>query len=107
MGLLITVVMPSEYTVDPIGVGRILGLQQMGELKIALANEALSETQSPAAPAIIPAAAKPVASAAEPRSTPASSAPAPAQKTNKITVNLKPGEGAEIKLDMIEGAKVR
>ena len=31
IGLLVTVVMPSEYAVDPTGVGRALGLTQMGE----------------------------------------------------------------------------
>lgn len=30
MGLLVTVVMPSEYAVDPTGVGRAMGLTQMG-----------------------------------------------------------------------------
>jgi hypothetical protein len=31
--LLITIVMPSEYGIDPTGVGRLLGLKQMGEIK--------------------------------------------------------------------------
>jgi hypothetical protein len=39
VGLLVTVVMPSEYAVDPTGVGRALGLTQMGELKIILAQK--------------------------------------------------------------------
>jgi hypothetical protein len=34
--LLITVVMPSEYGIDPTGVGRLLGLKQMGEIKRSL-----------------------------------------------------------------------
>lgn len=37
--LLITVVMPAEYGVDPTGVGNILGLKRMGEIKQALAAE--------------------------------------------------------------------
>jgi hypothetical protein len=28
--LLITIVMPSEYGIDPTGMGRLLGLKQMG-----------------------------------------------------------------------------
>lgn len=36
--LLVTVVMPSEYAIDPTGVGRVLGLTQMGEMKEILAR---------------------------------------------------------------------
>ena len=38
--LLITTVLPSEYGIDPTGVGRILGLTEMGEIKTQLAEEA-------------------------------------------------------------------
>ena len=55
VGLLVTVVMPSEYAVDPTGVGRALGLTQMGELKIILAQEALADATPPQASAPAPA----------------------------------------------------
>ncbi|MBU2072764.1 MAG: hypothetical protein KKA68_21225, partial [Gammaproteobacteria bacterium] len=35
--LLVTVVMPAEYAMDPTGVGRLLGLTEMGEIKQQLA----------------------------------------------------------------------
>lgn len=54
-GLLVTVVMPSEYAIDPTGVGRTLGLTQMGELKIILAQEALADADPPQASAPEPA----------------------------------------------------
>lgn len=38
--LLVTVVMPSEYGVDPTGAGRVLGLVEMGEIKSSLQVEA-------------------------------------------------------------------
>lgn len=38
--LLVTVVLPSEYAIDPIGAGRLLGLTEMGEIKNQLAEEA-------------------------------------------------------------------
>lgn len=38
--LLVTVVMPSEYGVDPTGSGRMLGLVEMGEIKSSLNAEA-------------------------------------------------------------------
>ncbi len=38
--ILTTIVLPSEYAIDPTGVGRTLGLTQMGEIKAQLAQEA-------------------------------------------------------------------
>jgi hypothetical protein len=38
--LLVTVVLPAEYGVDPTGIGRVLGLTQMGVIKARLAAEA-------------------------------------------------------------------
>jgi len=37
--LLITVVLPAEYAIDPTGIGKSLGLAQMGEIKTSLARE--------------------------------------------------------------------
>ncbi|NMZ95130.1 transmembrane anchor protein [Pseudomonas panacis] len=106
VGLLVTVVMPSEYAVDPTGVGRALGLTQMGELKIILAQEALADAAPPqaAAPAPAPQVAQvqPIAKpAAQPAPTPTS-----ALKTNQMSVTLKPGEGTEIKLEVLKGKSV-
>src|SRR5688572_4962044 len=42
--LLVAVVLPSEYGMDPTGVGRTLGLTQMGEIKVQLAEEAALAT---------------------------------------------------------------
>ncbi len=104
VGLLVTVVMPSEYAVDPTGVGRALGLTQMGELKIILAQEAMADAAppQPAAPAPQVAQVQPIAKpVAQPVAT-----PAPALKTNQMTVTLKPGEGTEIKLEMLKNKTV-
>ena len=38
--LLVTVVLPAEYNIDPTGAGRALGLTEMGEIKTQLAREA-------------------------------------------------------------------
>ncbi|MHC8351698.1 transmembrane anchor protein [Pseudomonas sp. RT4P38] len=104
VGLLVTVVMPSEYAVDPTGVGRALGLTQMGELKIVLAQEALADAAppQPAAPAPQVAQVQPIAKpVAQPVAT-----PAPALKTDQMTVTLKPGEGTEIKLEVLKNKTV-
>jgi len=42
--LLITTVLPAEYGIDPTGIGSMLGLQKMGEIKTSLAAEAAEET---------------------------------------------------------------
>lgn len=39
-GILVTVVLPAEYGIDPTGAGRVLGLTEMGEIKAQLAEEA-------------------------------------------------------------------
>jgi hypothetical protein len=41
--LLVTVVMPAEYGIDPTGVGQTLGLTSMGEIKTSLDKEAASD----------------------------------------------------------------
>ena len=43
MLLLVTIILPSEYAIDPTGVGRMLGLTQMGEIKTQLAEEAAAD----------------------------------------------------------------
>lgn len=38
--ILVTIILPAEYAIDPTGAGRLLGLAQMGEIKKELAEEA-------------------------------------------------------------------
>ena len=50
--ILVTAVLPAEYAIDPTRVGRVLGLTQMGEIKMRLAEEAagdavLTEAEAP------------------------------------------------------------
>lgn len=40
IAILVTVVLPAEYGIDPTGAGRVLGLTEMGEIKEGLAKEA-------------------------------------------------------------------
>lgn len=91
--LLVTVVMPAEYALDPTGAGRLLGLTEMGEIKQQLEEEAVAET-SPAPEY------EPLQAAQEP-------APAPVaepQWQDEVKFVLTPGEGTEYKLTMNEGA---
>lgn len=47
--ILVTTVLPAEYGIDPTGVGRVLGLTQMGEIKTRLAKEAAADAAADAA----------------------------------------------------------
>jgi len=43
--ILVTVVLPAEYGIDPTGAGRVLGLTEMGEIKQQLEEEAEQDRQ--------------------------------------------------------------
>jgi len=104
--LLVTTVLPAEYGIDPTGIGRMLGLTQMGEIKVALAAEADQAEATPAVPA--PAQTSTPAPAVAPAATPAPSAASQVASTRQDTmsVTLKPGEAAEIKVAMRKDASV-
>ncbi|MFG1388725.1 transmembrane anchor protein [Xanthobacter versatilis] len=110
--ILVTIVLPAEYAIDPTGIGRMLGLTEMGEIKAQLAEEAEKDRaagQQGAAPAAAPApdrrsslmervfAELVIGSAV---------AQTAAARSDEMTITLKPGEGSEVKLMMRQGAKV-
>ena len=116
--LLITVVLPAEYGIDPTGIGRVLRLTEMGEIKQQLAAEAAADAAGTAtsAPPVtgsagnakdsatdIPAPAAHVAAPKEPTQTAAPKI----EWRDEIPFTLTPGEGTEIKLKMVEGAKAQ
>ncbi|MFN9925861.1 MAG: transmembrane anchor protein [Phenylobacterium sp.] len=102
--LLVTVVLPAEYGIDPTRVGSVLGLTEMGRIKQQLAREA--EADAAASPVGVPQSPSPIPTApAEAPSGPASAA-AP-HRSDKVVITLAPDAGAEIKLVMAQGARVR
>ena len=111
IALLITVILPAEYAIDPTGVGRVLGFTAMGEIKMQLAEEAASDaarhdklmepTAPPAAAEVV--AAAPQAADREMAATETANADT-LQWTDTVSVTLKPGEAAEIKLKMNKDA---
>ena len=139
--ILVTAILPAEYGIDPTGVGKVLGLTEMGEIKTQLAEEAdadqlaaLSPPTESATPAVtkqaqaVPVAAsslkpddmsaqtavEPVAAAPLEKETrvvktPQAKTPAPTPsplKSNEVSFTLAPGQGAEIKLEMLKGKTV-
>lgn len=108
--LLITVVLPAEYAVDPTGVGRVLGLTRMGEIKMALAEEAAAAEaaeQAVLAEGGSPAEAAPVGPDIVESATAAVEPVDPGIRSDSASFTLTPGQGTEIKLRMDEGAVVR
>ena len=117
--LLVAIVLPAEYGLDPTGIGRVLRMTEMGEIKQQLAAEAAADAAAaPAAPAqaVGTAAAGMVAANAALPSTPAP-VPAPVavavaaaptvEWQDEMPFTLTPGEGTEIKLKMVEGGKAQ
>jgi guanyl-specific ribonuclease Sa len=103
--LLVTIVLPAEYAIDPTGAGRVLGLTQMGEIKMSLAREAAA---AEAAEAALRAGGTAPAEAAGPGTAAASDTTAVATARSDVTtITLRPNEGKEVKLEMQDGAAVR
>ncbi|MDP2015390.1 transmembrane anchor protein [Hydrogenophaga sp.] len=108
--LLVAVVLPAEYGIDPTGIGRVLRMTDMGEIKQQLAAEAAADAAAaPAAPAQVASTAVAMASANAAHPTaPAAVAAAPKiEWRDEMPVTLTPGEGTEIKLKMVQGAKAQ
>ena len=115
-GILVTIVLPAEYAIDPTGVGRMMKLTEMGEIKTQLAQEAeadrLRDEQAPAAPAT----QAPATPAPDQRSSLLGTVFAElfigqaraqaASRSDETVITLKPGEGVEYKLTMKAGDKV-
>ena len=108
--LLITAVLPAEYGIDPTGVGRRLGLTEMGTIKASLEQEAHADAVSPTP---VPTEPVPVAPMAAPTINTSEGTASASQAESKLpvredvmTIKLKQGEATEIKLTMAKGARV-
>jgi hypothetical protein len=113
--LLVTVVMPAEYGIDPTGIGNIIGLKKMGEIRVSLAKEE-AQQQPEAKPAqkeaVVQADNAGINTEPKPGETNAIAAPAPTKLaagmlSHETQVTLAPDEGKEIKLEMSKGKKVQ
>ncbi|ENG0045662.1 transmembrane anchor protein [Pseudomonas aeruginosa] len=103
--ILIAIVLPSEYGIDPTGIGRVLGLSEMGEIKTQLAEEAAADAARDAA-----LAAEQSAPALAPTTGAATSPAQPVEDAtwrDEMRVVLQPGQGAEVKLSMKTGEQAQ
>lgn len=102
--LLVTVILPAEYGIDPTGVGQKLGLKEMGDIKVQLHEEAERD------------AARDAQQTAPDKSSSLvgrifaelfiGEARAQENRTDETSVTLKPGEGAEVKASLQKGQKI-
>ncbi|GLK50526.1 transmembrane anchor protein [Maricaulis virginensis] len=117
--ILVTIVLPAEYGIDPTRIGRVLGLTQMGAIKMQLAEEAAADREASTAQTDAPASQEATVSsaAAIPQDTPvettvpeeaapadeAPAEPAAPEWRDTISITLQPGEATEVKLTMRQG----
>ncbi|MDW7646436.1 MAG: hypothetical protein SCI25_15520 [Desulfuromonadales bacterium] len=97
--LLVVAILPAEYGIDPTGVGKVLGLTKMGEIKVSLAQEeAAQSTEEPAAITLAQPTQnieqKPVETVTDLRK-------------DSLKLTLAPNEGKEIKLTLNKGERAR
>ena len=100
--LLFTVVLPAEYGIDPTGVGKLLRLTEMGQIKQQLAEEAAAD-----AAGLVATGTSDIDNMTEQtiNTTPTDTTVADGQWRDEIPFTLTPGEGIEIKMKMSEGDK--
>ena len=101
--VLVTCVMPAEYAIDPTGMGKVLGLTKMGEIKQSLAEE--SENGINAAQAVNSVEQISVETSTQ-TATDNAQMIMPAINKESISIELKPGQATEVKLTMPQSASV-
>ncbi len=106
--LLITIVLPAEYGIDPTGIGRMLGLDALSSTSVdpeAKPTDAFvpETSQDRNADAVSNAAAAFGASEKQSFATEATSPATGAIRQDAMTVELPPGKGVEIKSALKKG----
>lgn len=107
--ILVALVLPAEYGVDPTGAGRVLGLTEMGEIKVQLSKEAAADrakNQSPSAPNAPKGSSSLLERVLAAVLIRPAAAQAPETRSDEVSITLTPGQGAEIKLVMAKDATV-
>ncbi len=108
IAILVTIVLPSEYAIDPTGVGKVLNLTEMGEIKQQLHAEAEADRQlemqkietDDQSSSLLDGFLGIFVSSAHAQSEPVNES-----WSDEQTYVLTPGEGIEVKLVMEEGAE--
>lgn len=91
--ILVVIVLPAEYAIDPTGAGSALGLTRMGEIKAQLSEEAELDGAAPVAE-LVPG---------PPTRTPTEPLEAESNWRDETSVVIAPDEAIELKLIMTKG----
>jgi hypothetical protein len=104
--LLVTIILPAEYGIDPTGAGDYLGLTQMGEIKMMLAKEAEADElrQKTMSDALIKKSDEHIIAATELNDVKTKQA---VYREDKHVITLEPGKAAELKLKMSKGNQAK
>jgi len=102
--ILVIAVMPAEYGIDPTGMGKVLGLQKMGEIKVSLAAEAMADKAKNVTSKAI-ATSETIVIDKAPEQVVSSENITPILN-HEMQITLAPNEGTEIKVTMQKGKKV-
>lgn len=113
--ILVTVVLPFEYAIDPTGIGSALGLTEMGEIKVQLAEEAEMDRQVDENAPQTPAEQNGQSSATPQQGSTildriirefgiSAAYAQTVARQDEMSITLQPGEGAEVKPVMMKGA---
>jgi hypothetical protein len=92
--ILITVILPAEYAIDPTGIGRLLQLTQMGETKAKLSKVPVSDSAALIQPVNI-LSQNPTSSPLDVNTT----------WRHETRLKLAPNQSVEVKLKMLKDAK--
>ena len=79
--ILTTAVLPAEYGIDPTGVGKLLGLKKMGEVKVSLSQEVAADKSETALNIEL-------------------ITPNYISQKGEITITVQPNEGRELKVTL-------
>ncbi|MAO23348.1 MAG: transmembrane anchor protein [Phycisphaerae bacterium] len=93
--ILVTIVLPAEFGIDPTGVGSLSGLKRMGEIKTALAEELKADQQNQSSTTDTTPITNPVINQTD-----------AAPRTDTMSVTIDANKSTEIKLTMRKGATV-
>jgi len=93
--LFVMVILPAEYGTDPTGVGKLLGLKEMGDIKMSLLEESQNESLQESEPFSI------VSDSVEAEKI------SNTINEDEVEITIEPGKAIEIKLEMKIGAVVQ
>ena len=93
--LFVMVILPAEYGTDPTGVGKLLGLKEMGDIKMSLLEESQNESLQESEPFSI------VSDSVEAEKI------SDTINEDEVEITIEPGKAIEIKLEMKIGDVVQ